>query len=80
MTTQCHRNLILRQVMFLIPGKLSCFERSPQEDRTLMGCTSGQLALFDSHTKLTKVISCSLVGHIYHNCFVDIHIIGRNYV
>ncbi|KAK2177759.1 hypothetical protein NP493_581g01041 [Ridgeia piscesae] len=59
---ECGRSKIVKVSMVTIPlkCKLSCFERSPQEDRTLMGCTSGQLALFDSHTKLTKVISCSL--------------------
>ena len=45
----------------LITGKLSCCEWNPQEDKTLLACTDGKLALFDGHTKLAKVISCSLV-------------------
>ena len=47
--------------MFVITGKLSCCEWNPLEDKTLLACTDGKLALFDGHTKLARVISCSLV-------------------
>ncbi|KAI0243005.1 hypothetical protein LSAT2_009211 [Lamellibrachia satsuma] len=60
---ECGRSKVIVKVsMVTIPlkCKLSCCERSPQEDKTLMGCTDGKLAIFDGHTKLTKVISCSL--------------------
>ena len=42
-------------------GKVVCQGRSPNEEKVLLGCEDGSLALYDEYTKTTRTTNAKLV-------------------
>ena len=42
-------------------GGVVCQERSPAEDKVLMGCEDGSVVLYDEYRKLTQMTSAAFV-------------------